>query len=833
MWPVNTARLIAEAAAADADARAAAATDALRRTVRALAGADAGSRSIAHRALAHALMHGGRVDEALTELGRALRFARDSGEPELASQVQLKRAHGLLLAGRLNGALRAAGAALDRIADDPVLAARALGTRALIRREQGHFAAALDDLDAAVAGLRKLDDELGLQRALVNRALVKCDMHVAVPAIADLAEAEGLARAGGRDAAIGLIAANLGYAASQSGDVPEALSHYERAERIFRQQGMQLGGLHLDRAELLARVGLADEAAASAAAALTAFEVEGRSLRVPEARLLLARIALRLGEPARSLVEGRLARSAFRRQGRVAWAAAAGLEVAAASERLGRPRRRQALASDADTLAEAGWTPLAIEAWLLLEDWPAAARHRRDAQPAVRANAWYAQARLLDDPRAAAGAVRRGLAALDQNLATVAADDVRASMAADRLRLAGLGVDLALADGRSRTLFAAVERARAVVVVRDVVRPLADPALTDALRRLGRATSAVERADLARVVTQRSRIRRASGRVAGPVRLADLDAMLGGRLLVVWFVRQGRLHALTRLDGRTRRRRSVPETAVRGALERVLFAVRRLSGAGRGDDDRVRGLLAAAAEELSALLCGDLPDLAAVDPVLVPPAFLHAVPWHELPATAARPVTVAASVRQWLIAAGSTAGHDRSLVAAGPGLPGARAEAEAIAGGYGVRSLIGQAATVERVLDALANADLAHLATHGRLRPDNPQFSELTLADGALLVHHLDTLDALPATMVLASCDSGRPITRPGEALLGFAAACLVRGTRTLIAPVAPVPDGSTQQVMTTLHELLRAGVTPAQALAAAQSHEPPGRRAFVCFGAG
>ena len=832
MWPVNTARQIAEAAAADADVRAAAATAELRRTVRALAGADAGSRSIGHRALAHALMHGSRVDEALVELGRALRFARASGEPELVGQVQLKRAHGLLLSGRLNGALRAVGAALDRIADDPVLAARALGTRALIRREQGHFAAALGDLDAAVAGLRKLDDELGLQRALVNRALVKCDMHAAVPALADLAEAEGLARAGGRAAAIGLIAANLGYAASQSGDVPESLLHYERAERIFRDQGMQLGGLHLDRAELLARVGLADEAAASAVAALTAFEAEGRSLRVPEARLLLARIALRLGEPARSLVEARLARSAFRRQGRVTWAAAAGLELAAASERIGR-RQRQALAIDADTLAEAGWTPLAIEAWLLLEDWPAAARHRRDVQPAVRANGWYAQARLLDDPVAAAAAVRRGLAALDQNLATVAADDVRASMAADRLRLAGLGVDLALADGRSRTLFAAVERARAVVVVRDVVRPLADPALAEALRGLGRATSAAERADLARVVTQRSRVRRASGRVAAPVRLGDLDTVLGGRLLVVWFVRQGRLHALTRLDGRTRRRGSVPEAAVAGALARVLFALRRLSGAGRGDDDRMRGLLAAAADELSVLLCGDLPELAAVDPVLVPPAFLHAVPWHEVPATAGRPVTVAASVRQWLNAAGSKGGRGRTLVAAGPGLPGARAEAESVAGGYGVRPLIGEAATVDRVLHGLAGVDVAHLATHGRLRPDNPQFSELTLADGPLVVHHLDTIDSLPATLVLASCDSGRPITRPGEALLGFTAACLVRGTRTVIAPVAPVPDGSTRAVMTTLHQLLRAGVTPAQALASAQRHEPPGRRAFVCFGAG
>jgi len=60
-----------------------------------------------------------------------------------------------------------------------------------------------------------------------------------------------------------------------------------------------------------------------------------------------------------------------------------------------------------------------------------------------------------------------------------------------------------------------------------------------------------------------------------------------------------------------------------------------------------------------------------------------------------------------------------------------------------------------------------------------------------------------------------------------------VRGTRTVIAPVAPVPDGSTATVMTALHHHLRAGLSPAEALATAQQDQPPGRRAFVCFGAG
>lgn len=69
--------------------------------------------------------------------------------------------------------------------------------------------------------------------------------------------------------------------------------------------------------------------------------------------------------------------------------------------------------------------------------------------------------------------------------------------------------------------------------------------------------------------------------------------------------------------------------------------------------------------------------------------------------------------------------------------------------------------------------------------------------------------------------------------MLGFAAACLVRGVRTLIAPVAPVPDGATAGVMIALHERLRSGVPPARALAEAQRDQPPGHRAIVCFGTG
>ena len=70
--------------------------------------------------------------------------------------------------------------------------------------------------------------------------------------------------------------------------------------------------------------------------------------------------------------------------------------------------------------------------------------------------------------------------------------------------------------------------------------------------------------------------------------------------------------------------------------------------------------------------------------------------------------------------------------------------------------------------------------------------------------------------------------------------AFLARGTANLIAPVMAIPDVSTTPVMVALHEGLRAGLAPAEALARAQRSfldQGPeylaAAAAFVCLGAG
>jgi CHAT domain-containing protein len=153
-------------------------------------------------------------------------------------------------------------------------------------------------------------------------------------------------------------------------------------------------------------------------------------------------------------------------------------------------------------------------------------------------------------------------------------------------------------------------------------------------------------------------------------------------------------------------------------------------------------------------------------------------------------------------------------------------------------SLSSRQATVEAVLSAMEGAALAHVASHGRFRADNPLFSSLELADGALTVYDIERLRRVPRTMVLSACDAGLPAARPGNEIMGLVAALLAAGTRTVLASTGLVPDTvSTLDLMTDFHSRLVAGERPAGALAAAQSRfeplSPEGLAAcsFVCFG--
>jgi CHAT domain-containing protein len=105
-----------------------------------------------------------------------------------------------------------------------------------------------------------------------------------------------------------------------------------------------------------------------------------------------------------------------------------------------------------------------------------------------------------------------------------------------------------------------------------------------------------------------------------------------------------------------------------------------------------------------------------------------------------------------------------------------------------------------------------------------PELSSLPLAaGGAVEDAALSALDIAglrltsTRTVVLSACDSGSGPQLAGDGPLSLARAFLSAGTPTVVASLWPVPDEPTAPLITSLHQRLRAGDTPAAALRAAQ----------------
>lgn len=320
---------------------------------------------------------------------------------------------------------------------------------------------------------------------------------------------------------------------------------------------------------------------------------------------------------------------------------------------------------------------------------------------------------------------------------------------------------------------------------------------------------------------------------------AELGEVLGGTALLEFFQDDGLLHVATIVDGQLRLRTLAPVETVADLVDRLLFTLRRLCR----DNSRRDSVIAAqelfvdTANRLSALLLGQTPEIADRPLTLVPTGPLQRVPWAVLPACVGRPVAVTPSAAM-LFDSARTAEAGRVVVAAGPDLPGGRAEVLAIARMYGVPPLVDERASVASVTEAMDGSEIAHLATHGTLRLDNPRLSSVQLADGPLMAHDLTRLRHVPATVVLAACDTGRPVVPAGDEVMGFAATLLAHGTRRVVAPVVAVHDIDTTPLMVAFHQLLRSGLSAAIALATAQQRTVDSHHQgiaavarFVCFG--
>ncbi len=455
-----------------------------------------------------------------------------------------------------------------------------------------------------------------------------------------------------------------------------------------------------------------------------------------------------------------------------------------------------------------------------------------DRAAAYLARGLLAQARC-DRPRARA-AVRRGLRLVAENQTSLGALEFRTFAAGHGEALVELGVRLAVGDHHPRELLDRVEATRRTLWLAPRATPPSDDELAALLAELRVVTEDLRaaigaggepadlrrrRVELERAIRDHTRRARAAGD-AMSVGVGDAIAALGDHALLEYAAVDGGLFAVSVVGGRARLHELGSAAGLADDVDACAFAIHRLN--------RVQGSAASKAaaratlDELGRRLADRIVPTRVRRSdrplVVVPTGPLHGLAWSALPGLSGRPVSVSPSLIGWAVARRATEvpGARRGvLLAAGPNLPAAPAEVEALAGLYRRPTVIlGAAATADAALQALGRSRLAHLACHGSYRADNPLFSTLALADGPLTVYDLERCRTMPSTVVLSACSVATSSVLRGGTLLGLASALMTFGASTIIAPLTPVSDERVVPVMVAVHQAMAHGVAPAAALA-------------------
>ena len=787
--------------------------------------ADAWTLSVARHVRGLSLREQGRMPEALRELSGAARLARRSGDPDRLADVHATWGAALVMDGHTRAGLSRLDLAVEGARDPRVRATARMRRGYVLSVILGRHHEALADLRSALRGTRTLGDRLWEARTLSTMSELHLDVGDVGRAERALDEARRIFEAEGQEHEAVQTLHDQGYVAFCRGDLPKALTLYDRADKSYARWGEAPVELGQDRCKALLAAGLPDEACSVAREQLRREQIH--SVNRAELQLYLAFAELARGDADASLAAARAARDSFRRQKREVATARAELVLLGARRRTGA--RGAALADTAERLAErleAARSEDAPIAWLLAGRaaveaereatplWASAARYRRHPSGLVRATAWLAEA--LDrnqrgDVRGVLRACRRGLDALDDHRATLGSTELRALASARGDELARLAQTHAV-QARPRQQLWWSERWRGALA-QPATRPPRDRELAGLLaalrasdRRLsearddGESTSMLERerARLEKAIQHRRRlVGVANG--TGPVRAGlDVDRLVdevGDATFVELFEVDGRLRSVVVTGGRVRAYDVGKAADATAAVDAARFVLRQ---AARGRPVRLADITARLQTELLG------PSVAAfgTGPVVVSPtASLHATPWGLLPALAGVPVTVVPTASAWLRARGSRARRHGRVLVAGPGLASGGAEVPLVAAQHPEAVVLSDgSATVEGCLRAMDGAKLVHVAAHGRFRGDNPMFSALELDDGPLTVHDFERLRRAPHRFVLSACDSGVLVPVGANELLGLATALMSMGTAGILSSVAPVNDEATAELMVDVH---------------------------------
>jgi tetratricopeptide (TPR) repeat protein len=727
--------------------------------------------------------------------------------------------------------------------------------------------------EAAVIYHRVLSDpEAGQRRAVQcanNLALIESQQGRYGPALRRLGQAQ-LAAAEIGPVLLAVVIHSRAWVTVQSGRFTEGMRLYQEAAEVHRAAGLPLGEHYVEYADALMELRLLPEAASAARSAMAEFAAAGVPLMAAEAQLRVAQIALLAGDFAEAVTASTAAAAAFRRQTRTAWRARTLLVTAEARLKSGTATLADLSEARAAArrLGALGTPSTAVQGFLVTGRLAASlGRHRQAIAALTRAGSLARGAPVLVRLRGRVSAAlaadlrrsdhealaqcQRGLSDLARHRGGLPSVELRALASGHGAELGAIGLDLVIRDGSPARVLSWMERSRAAALLA-VEPPAFDEIRADltALRAVhaelrdqstqlaGAASPAHTRTD--QVAAEQSvienRIRQATWRAGpgagtsgAPVTVGALRGHLAGRSLITYGLRGADLVAVA-IEPRGSRVVALGQLVpVREQLRAFLFALRRLAQPrSQAEHAAARASADVRIRRLAELLLQPMKVPTDVELVIVPVPGLQGVPWSALHGG---PVCLAPSATFWARSAMAAQSPPQArgsvVLVAGPDLPGAVPEVESLAGIYpSATRITPPASTADTVADALAGADLAHLACHGTLRADNPMFSSLLLSDGPLTVQELYSRGLAPHRLILAACESGAMVSYVGDEMLGFVSALLARGTAGILASTAVVPDVEAVGLMTAVHRRLARGATLAHALHEAresQGTEDPG----------
>jgi CHAT domain-containing protein len=132
-------------------------------------------------------------------------------------------------------------------------------------------------------------------------------------------------------------------------------------------------------------------------------------------------------------------------------------------------------------------------------------------------------------------------------------------------------------------------------------------------------------------------------------------------------------------------------------------------------------------------------------------------------------------------------------------------------------SLVEGDASKQAVLSTMPDADLVHLATHGRFDAAHPGASGLRMADTWLTLDDLTRVRLDRPLLVLTGCETGRVQVQAGDDLEGLLAALIAAGAAGIVASLWKTQDIAATALITAFYDHLAQAPDPATALQWAQ----------------